>query len=125
MVKINWRDSVPGIAHDAGIDWQLLHGQQLYDPDKEMACMKGMMYIAQAWLQPSLSYHAHSHDDHEEIYYIMEGKGEMRIDDEIQPIRDGDIIYIGLNQVHEIRNTGDKMIKFLAIGAEVKEGKEE
>ncbi len=120
MIKTNWRNIVPTIVHGAGIDWQLLQGQSLKDPGKATACMKSMMYIAQAWLQPRLSYHPHAHDDHEEVYYIMEGEGEIRINDEVESVRDGDIIYIGPNQIHEIRNTGDKMIKFLAIAAEVR-----
>ncbi|NLX69765.1 MAG: cupin domain-containing protein [Clostridiales bacterium] len=119
MIKVNWRDVVPTIAHDAGIDWRLLSGQSLKDENDPSACMEGMMYIARACLQPSLSYHPHAHDDHEEVYYIIRGKGEIRIDDEVQPIRDGDIIYIGVNQVHEIRNTGDEMMEFLAVGAQV------
>lgn len=120
MVKVNWRSIHPTIAHGAGIDWRLLSGQSLKDPKDPTACMNTMMYVARACLQPSLSYHPHSHDDHEEVYYIIKGKGEIRIDDEVQPIKDGDIIFIGLNQVHEIRNTGDEIIEFLAFAAQVK-----
>lgn len=120
MVKVNWRSIPPTIAHGAGIDWRLLSGQSLKNSDDPTACMEGMMYVSLASLQPSLSYHPHSHDDHEEVYYIISGKGEIRIDDEVQPIRDGDIIYIGVNQIHEIRNTGEEMLNFLAFAAQTK-----
>ena len=119
MVKTNWRDVIPEIVRNAGIDWPLLLGQSLKNPKKNTTCMEGMMYISRALLQPGLSYQAHSHDDHEEVYYIIEGEGEIRIDDEVQSFRDGDIMYIGINQIHEIRNTGDKMINFLAIASEI------
>ena len=75
------------------------------------------MYIARASLQPTLEYHDHVHDDHEEIYYIMSGTGEIKIDGEVKPVRDGDIVFIGVNQWHQIRNTGDAMLDFLAVGA--------
>ena len=93
MIKVNWRDVVPTIAHDAGIDWRLLSGQSLKDENDPSACMEGMMYIARACLQPSLSYHPHAHDDHEEVYYIIRGKGEIRIDDEAANKRWGHNIY--------------------------------
>ena len=75
------------------------------------------MYIARALLQPTLEYHNHVHDDHEEIYYIISGRGEIVIDGETQPIRDGDIVFIGVNQYHQIRNTGEEMLEFFAVGA--------
>lgn len=53
-----------------GIDYQLLKGQSLKKDGDPFAQMEGFMYIAFAMLQPGQSYHAHSHDDHEEIYYI-------------------------------------------------------
>ena len=120
MIKTNWRDIKPTIVHDAGIDWQLLKGQSLTNTNNPLACMKGMMYVARALLQPGLAYHPHAHDDHEEVYYIIKGKGEIRIDDEINEIKEGDIIYIAVNQVHEIINSGENMIEFIAFAAEVK-----
>jgi mannose-6-phosphate isomerase-like protein (cupin superfamily) len=123
MVKINWRSKIPTIVHNAGVDWSLLRGQSLKNPKDPFSCMQGMMYVARACLQPSLSYHAHAHDDHEEVYYIISGSGEIEIDEEIQPIRDGDIIYIGVNQVHSIRNTGSETIEFLAFAAQTQAAK--
>jgi len=120
MVKVNWRSRVPSIVHDAGVDWSLLKGQGFGNPDDPLACMQGLMYVARACLEPSLAYHAHAHDDHEEVYYIIRGAGEMEIDDEIQPIRDGDAIYIGVNQVHSIRNTGKETMEFLAFAAQTR-----
>lgn len=42
----------------------------------------------------------------------------MIIDGETQPIRDGDAIYIGKNQMHSIvNNTKDEFIEFLAFAS--------
>lgn len=116
MIKANWRDHAPSIVHEAGIDWQLLSAKKDGD-NRPTACMESMMYIARALLQPGLQYHDHVHDDHEEIYYIISGCGEIKIDDEVKPIRDGDIIFIGVNQYHQIRNTGTEMLELFAVGA--------
>jgi len=119
MVKLNWREVKPGIAHEVGIDYQLLRGQSLGNPNVPTACMQGMMYVAFAMLQPGQAYHAHEHDDHEEIYYIISGTGEMSVDNEVKPFRDGDIIYIGKNQLHSIKNTGSSdFVEFLAFAAQ-------
>ena len=43
----------------------------------------------------------------------------MLIDEEVKPIRDGDIIYIGKNQLHSIRNTDENdFIHLLAFAAQ-------
>lgn len=120
MIIKNWRENPPFIAHRSGIDWRLLSEKGAEVPDHESACLRAMKFVSLAWLQPGLSYEPHSHPDHEEIYYIISGKGTMRIDDEKRVIRDGDIIYIPINGVHEIINDGDEMIKFLAFAADVK-----
>lgn len=119
MIKLNWREIKPGIAHEVGIDYQLLRGQSLANPDVPTSCMQGMMYVAFAMLQPGQAYHNHVHDDHEEVYYIISGRGEIDIDGEVKPIRDGDIMYIGKNQYHSIRNTDENdFIEFLAFAAQ-------
>jgi len=120
MIVKNWRGNAPTIVHRSGIDWRLLSeiGEKGVDP--ESACLRGMKFVSLAWLQPGLSYKPHSHPNQEEIWYIISGKGTMRIDEEKRKIRDGDIIYIPVNGVHQIINDGDEMIKFLAMEAEVK-----
>ncbi|MCD6512145.1 MAG: cupin domain-containing protein [Thermoplasmata archaeon] len=50
-----------------------------------------------------------------EVYYILEGKGEMRIDDEHEEVHEGNVIYIPPNSVQQIKNTGSKPLIFLCI----------
>jgi len=120
MVIKNWRENPPSIVHRSGIDWRLLSKEGEKGVDPESACLRAIKFVSLAWLQPGLSYEPHSHSDHEEIYYIISGKGTMRIDGEKRKIRDGDIIYIPVNSVHEIINDGEEMIKFLAFAANIR-----
>ena len=120
MKIVNWRDHRPRIAHEAGIDWLIMtRGGYKFPEDPEATCLQTMMYIARALLQPGLSYHAHSHDDHEEIYYIIRGKGKILLDSETYSIRDGDCVHIPVNAKHSIINDSDEMIEFLAVAAPV------
>ncbi len=84
--------------------------------EPEYKCLKMITYVSLARLQPSLSYERHIHEDHEEVYYIIAGRGNIRIGNEVAKFRDGDIIYIPEKTAHSITNDGEEMIEFLAFG---------
>jgi len=84
--------------------------------DEKYKCLKAITYVSLAQLQPTLSYEKHQHQDHEELYYIINGKGKIRIGEEESQFRDGDIIYIPERTEHTITNNGEEMIEFLAFG---------
>jgi mannose-6-phosphate isomerase-like protein (cupin superfamily) len=50
-----------------------------------------------------------------EVYYILQGQGEMHIDDEVQPVEPGDAVYIPPNARQFIRNTGTGPLVFICI----------
>ena len=81
----NWRNVLPTTAHKSGIDWRLLsnsvktNGDIDAEVDSRYQCLETITYVSLAKLQPSLSYESHTHRDHEEIYYIIRGKGRMKI----------------------------------------------
>lgn len=92
------------------------HGDIDVELEPKFQCLKSITYVSLARLQPSLSYEPHDHQDHEEIYYIISGKGHIKIDGETAQFRDGDVIYIPEKTVHSITNDGDQMVEFLAFG---------
>jgi mannose-6-phosphate isomerase-like protein (cupin superfamily) len=55
----------------------------------------------------------HYHVKTEEIYYITEGTGRMRIEREARAVRPGDAIAIPPGQRHKIWNTGRETLKLL------------
>jgi len=50
-----------------------------------------------------------------EVYYILEGKGEMHIDNEKEKVFTGQAIYIPPNSVQRIKNIGISDLVFLCI----------
>ena len=50
-----------------------------------------------------------------EIYYILDGQGEMYIDGEKKIVEKGCLIYIPPNSVQKIKNTGKGELSFLCI----------
>ena len=85
IITRNWRNVYPTIAHKSGLDWRLLStpAKTSGDIDSEVElkyqCLKAITYVSLAKLQPSLSYERHTHEDHEEIYYIINGTGRIKI----------------------------------------------
>ncbi len=69
--------------------------------------------LAEARLPPGLSTTLHYHLKTEEIYYVLEGCGRIRIDDEQRDVRVGDAIAIPPGAHHQITNCGDDELKFL------------
>ena len=61
----------------------------------------------------------HSHRVNEEMFYILEGGGEIRIGSETYPVRKGDVIACppgGPETAHQLINTSDSVeMKFLAV----------
>jgi mannose-6-phosphate isomerase-like protein (cupin superfamily) len=56
---------------------------------------------------------AHHHLLAEEIYYVLEGRGLMRVGEETREVGPGDAVAIPPGAVHEIMNVGSGVLKFL------------
>ena len=69
--------------------------------------------LAEARLRPGMSTTPHYHRLTEEIYYILEGQGLMRVGDEDRQVGPGDAIAIPPGAMHQITNTGTPLLKFL------------
>ncbi|MGH8145950.1 MAG: cupin domain-containing protein [Rhodanobacteraceae bacterium] len=60
----------------------------------------------------------HSHRAEEEMFFILEGTGELRYGDSRHPLRAGDFIACptgGLETAHQIINTGDIEMRYLSV----------
>ena len=62
----------------------------------------------------------HSHHVAEEMFYVLEGQGTLRHADEEFPIRAGDFISAPADprQPHQIINTSDSELSYIALGTE-------
>jgi len=69
--------------------------------------------LAEARLQPGASTQEHLHPRAEEIYFILEGQGRMRIENETREVGPGDAIAIPPGQRHKLWNTGSTTLRLL------------
>jgi uncharacterized cupin superfamily protein len=64
----------------------------------------------------------HNHRVNEEMFFVLEGTGEIRIGSERHPIRQGDIIACppgGPESAHQIINTGSAELRYLAVSSKL------
>ncbi len=57
----------------------------------------------------SFNYPMHYHEANSEAFYIISGRGELHTQDEIKPIKTGDVIVCppGIEGMHQIKNTSE------------------
>ncbi|WHZ19052.1 MAG: Auxin-binding protein, putative [Rhodanobacteraceae bacterium] len=64
------------------------------------------------------AYPRHNHRVNEEMFFVLEGNGEVRIGDETFAVRAGDVIACppgGPETAHQLHNTGSGELKVLAV----------
>jgi mannose-6-phosphate isomerase-like protein (cupin superfamily) len=68
-------------------------------------------------LEPGEAPPLHKHDDTEQIFYILEGEGVLRIDSEQKEfaIHPADVVRIPPTVLHSIRCSGQKPLRYLAV----------
>jgi len=99
---------------DAELDFEPaynVHGKRLFpwqnleNPDWESAWVM---------LPPGEVSTPHSHGENE-IFFIVEGAGKMRVDDESRDVAFGDTIYIRRGSEHELANHGTGRLVYLSV----------
>ncbi len=65
----------------------------------------------------------HNHAANEEMFYILEGSGEIRMGTDQFPIKAGDFIATpagpGIENAHQIINTSNEELKYLAVATKI------
>ena len=63
----------------------------------------------------------HAHEDMEEVYYILSGKGRMVVGEDEFPIQAGDAFYVPFGEYHVTYNTGNQALAILWVTDRVEE----
>jgi mannose-6-phosphate isomerase-like protein (cupin superfamily) len=79
-------------------------------------------YMDHLLLPPGSSEGRHRHAGVEEIYYVLNGDGEVQVNGETAPIHKGDAVPVLLNDAHAFRNNGSQDLELMIVGVATQKG---
>ena len=77
----------------------------LIDPERSPSKNLTMGYTI---IYPTGKTTGHAHDDMEEVYYFLTGRGKMMVGDDEYTIQAGDALYVPFGEYHVTYNTGNE-----------------
>lgn len=76
----------------------------------------GVENLAVTWVEgePGSEQAVHSHDGKEQVYIIVQGRGAMRVGDEVEEVGPGTAILVPPGASHSIRNIGEERLIYVS-----------
>jgi len=71
--------------------------------------------VSMTILHPGKATLGHEHEDKDEVYIVVDGRGELQLDEKRFGVETGDIILIKGGQFHRVFNTTDEDLVFICI----------
>jgi len=98
-----------------GVTYKPLFGAG--DPDARH--LRSIARYGELALEPKAKSTPTKYPAEEQLYYVLEGTGEVTCDDERSPVKAGDFLYLPPNSTHGIENTGTAPMRLLVMGFRV------
>lgn len=73
------------------------------------------LILSSTFLRANQSTNGHTHSGQEEVYMFVDGEGEMDIDGNKFPVKQGDIVCIEDGEYHRVYNTGHLGLYFVCV----------
>lgn len=70
---------------------------------------------AKITIAPGSSIGLHQHDNEEEIFYVVKGKGMVNDNGTLTEVKAGDAIITGNGASHAVENTGEEPLEMIAV----------
>ena len=100
------------------VSWIDIGGETVKDTDvytlKDNNFGKNLT-LSSTFLRANKSTNGHSHTGQEEVYFFIEGKGKMEVDDETFNVGKGDIICIEDGEYHRVHNNSHLGLSFVCV----------
>ena len=106
--KVIAPDDVAPIKGYCGLVWELID-------TKNTEAQK--LNLALVTIDEGQAAQPHLHHATEELYFILEGEGEVSIGQMVSRVSQGYAVFIPTGYIHTIRNTGSTTLRLLAINS--------
>jgi mannose-6-phosphate isomerase-like protein (cupin superfamily) len=79
----------------------------------------GSRNLTVTWVDvpPGAEQRAHSHEEAEQVYVIVRGRGRMQVAGEVQEVGEGDLVFIPPATRHGITNDGAETLVYVSAAA--------
>jgi len=117
-------DSPSRVTHGYMIERVIFTKKDPEDPSKEGAIMTYIDSLSRAYLESLCESVPTTHNDIQEIFYIVSGKGVFKAGNEERNIREGDGIVVPPGITHSLKNELDEALEFIIAVVSMPEGAE-
>jgi len=73
------------------------------------------LIVSSTDLKPGKATSGHSHAGQEEVYNFVKGKGQMKIENEVFPVSEGDMVLIEDGKFHQVINSSAENLYFVCV----------
>ena len=73
------------------------------------------LVVSSTDLKPGKSTSGHTYAGQEEVYHFVKGSGMMKVDDEVFPVKEGDVILIEDGKFHQVINNSKDNCYFVCV----------
>ena len=81
---------------------------------KDNSALKNLI-VSSTDLKPWKSTSGHSHAGQEEVYNFVKGSGQMKVDEDVFPVTEGDVILIEDGKFHQVINNSEENLYFVCV----------
>lgn len=81
---------------------------------KDNKLLKNLV-LSSTLLKPKMSTRGHKHAGQEEVYYFVEGTGQIELDGVFHNVKPGDVFLIEDGVFHRVHNNTDKSLYFVCV----------
>lgn len=122
MIVRNWMQSPSRVTHGYMIERVILTKKDPEDPGKEGAIMTHIDSFSRAYIESLCESVPETHNNIQEVFYIVSGEGTFTAGDEKRGIREGDGIIVPPGVTHSLKNELDEDLELLILVESVPEG---
>jgi len=114
----NWRDIQPQVYHLSAVVWGGWF-QQEDEGEEEEASPQVLSGFARHALQGRKTSDYHKHENMEQVYYVLSGRGEVLYEDTRFAVEEGDAVYLPSGTHHQMFNDEEDWLEHHVISMKV------
>ena len=120
----NWRDAEPVVSHESAVVWSCMQSVShamgnSEDHDSSISVLQKQGGLTVHAIQGRRQSDHHKHHNREQLYYVIEGRGELVCGEVQCEIEQGDLVYLPSGTFHQVSNPNEQWLRHHVINMSV------